>query len=114
MRKPFDMELFLSGVLTGSKSVEQRHIRQAKIMQAAVRQRWHRENPWTWQYKHFFWFLTQHLKMRAKDTRYYYYLTVLLIRKRLGAKRQMRINIESSDPRLGRAPRTGKSMTNHQ
>jgi len=114
MSKPFDMELFLSGVLTGSKSVQQRHIRQAKIMQAAVRQCWHRETPWTWQYKHFFWFLTQHLKMRAKDTRYYYYLTVLLIRKRLGAKSQMRININNNGPRLGRAPRTGKSLANHQ
>lgn len=33
MTKPFDMALFLSGVLTGSKVTQQRHLRQVRIMQ---------------------------------------------------------------------------------
>jgi hypothetical protein len=60
--RPFDMALFLSGVLTGSKVTQQRHLRQARIMQAAIQQRWQRDNPCTWQLKHVRWFLTQHLK----------------------------------------------------
>jgi hypothetical protein len=60
--RSFDMALFLSGVLTGSKATQQRHLRQARIMQAAIQQRWQRDNPWTWQLKHVRWFLTQHLK----------------------------------------------------
>jgi len=32
MSKPFDMELFLAGVLTGSHATRQRHLRQAKII----------------------------------------------------------------------------------
>jgi hypothetical protein len=48
---PFDVALFLSGVLTGSKATQQRHLWQARIMQAAIQQRWRRDNPWTWQLK---------------------------------------------------------------
>lgn len=40
MRKPFDMELFLAGVLTGSHASRQRHVRQAKIIQAEIAERW--------------------------------------------------------------------------
>ena len=83
MTKPFDMELFLSGVLTGSKTTQQRHLRQARIMQAAINQRWQRDNPWTRQSKHLIWFLTQHLRSHSVTSRYYYQLTVLLVRKRL-------------------------------
>jgi hypothetical protein len=82
--KPFDMTLFLSGVLTGSKVTQQRHLRQARIMQAAIQQRWQRENPWTWQLKHVRWFLTQHLKDHSNATKYYYRLTVMLIWNRMG------------------------------
>lgn len=46
MSKPFDMTLFLSGTLAGSRTTQQRHLRQARIMQAAIQQRWHRNNPW--------------------------------------------------------------------
>lgn len=84
MTKIFDMELFLSGVLTGSKATQQRHLRQARIMQAAIQQRWQRDNPWTWQLKHVRWFLTQYLKDHSGPTKYYYQLTALLIWKRLG------------------------------
>lgn len=83
MTKPFDMALFLSGVLTGSKATQQRHLRQARIMQAAIRHRWQRDNPWTWQYKHIRWFLTHYLKSRTQSTRYYYRLTILLILQRV-------------------------------
>lgn len=31
MSKPFDMELFLAGVLSGSRATQQRHLRQARI-----------------------------------------------------------------------------------
>lgn len=69
MSRPFDMALFLRSVLTGSSSTQQRHLRQARIMQAAIQRRWQLDNPWTWQLKH---------------VRYYYRLTTLLIWKRLG------------------------------
>lgn len=36
MSKPFDMELFLGGFLTGSYATRQRHLRQAKLIQAGV------------------------------------------------------------------------------
>lgn len=83
MSKPFDMELFLSGVLKGSKSTRQRHLRQARIIQEAIQRRWHRDNPWTWQSKHVYWFLNQHLRNHSLATKYYYHLTALLIWKRL-------------------------------
>ena len=84
MTKPFDMALFLSGVLTGSKVTQQR----PRLMQAAIQQRWQRDNPWTWQHKHVRWFFTQHLKDHSDASRYYYRLTALLIWKRLGHDRE--------------------------
>jgi hypothetical protein len=89
MTKPFDMALFLSGALTGSTATQQRHLRQARIMQAAIQQRWQRDNPWRWQLKHMRWFFTQHLKNRSDATRYHYRLTALLIENRLGAERDV-------------------------
>lgn len=83
MNKPFDMTLFLSRVLTGSKTTQQQHIRQARIMQAAIQQRWQRDNPWAWQLKHVRWFLIQHLKDHSSAARYYYQLTSQLIWKPL-------------------------------
>lgn len=91
MTKPFDMALFLNGVLTGSRSTQQRHLRQARIMQAAIQQRWQRDNPWTWQPKHVRWFLTQHLRDHSDATQYYYRLTALLVMKRLRKGRELLI-----------------------
>ncbi|QQZ36976.1 hypothetical protein [Pseudomonas sp. SK2] len=85
MTRPFDMALFLSGVLTGSKVTQQRHLRQARIMRAAIQQRWQRDNPWTWRHKHWRWFLTHYLRDHAQSSRYYYLLTALLIAQRLKA-----------------------------
>ncbi|MFK9004746.1 hypothetical protein [Pseudomonas pergaminensis] len=84
MSKPFDMELFLGGVLTGSHATRQRHLRQAKAIQTAIADRWQRDSPWTWQRKHLAWFLNQHMSQCAKSTRYYYVLTVHLLTTRLG------------------------------
>ena len=81
---PFDMALFLSGVLTGSKVTQQRHLRQARAMQAAIGKRWQRDNPWTWKQKHFQWFMAIHLANHSEATRYYYRLTIQLIAKRRG------------------------------
>lgn len=89
MTKPFDMALFLSGVLTGSKVTQQRHLRQARVMQAAIQERWQRDNPWTWQLKHMRWFLTQYLKDHSDATRYYYLPTASLVWKRLGRDRDL-------------------------
>jgi len=89
--KPFDMAMFLSGVLAGSKVTQHRHVRQARIMQAAIQQRWQRTNPWTWQLKHIRWFLDHHLKDHSNASRYYYGLTALLIWKRLGSNRKLLI-----------------------
>jgi hypothetical protein len=68
MSTAFDMELFLSGVLTGSYTTRQRHLRQAKTIQAAVVERWQRDNPWTWQRKHLAWFLNRHLNHHTEST----------------------------------------------
>lgn len=84
MTKPFDIALFISGVLTGSKSTQQRHLRQARIMQAAIQRRWQRDNPWTWQLKHVRWFLRHYLKDHSIASRYYYRLTADLILMRMG------------------------------
>lgn len=77
------MELFLAGVLTGSHSTRQRHVRQAKIIQAEIAKRWQRETPWAWQRKHMIWFLKERLARRSKATRYYYLLTLRLLARRL-------------------------------
>lgn len=86
MNKPFDMELFLAGVLTGSHATRQRHVRQAKIIQAEIIERWQRETPWSWQRKHLLWFLEHRLGRRSEATRYYYLLTLRLIVHRLEKK----------------------------
>ena len=84
MSTAFDMELFLAGVLTGAHVTRERHIRQAKTIQAAISERWNRDNPWTWQRKHLVWFLSQHMNSNSKSTCYYYLLTTSLITLRLG------------------------------
>jgi hypothetical protein len=83
MSKPFDMDLFLAGALTGSRATRQRHLRQAKIIQAEIAERWQRATPWTWQRKHMAWFLEHRLGRRSEATRYYYLLTVRLLACRL-------------------------------
>ncbi|WP_080750731.1 hypothetical protein [Pseudomonas sp. H26/SER47-MNA-CIBAN-0231] len=84
MSKPFDMELFLVGALSGSHATRLRHIRQARVIQRAIAERWQKDNPWTWQHKHLVWFLNHHLNRHAESTRYYFVLTVRLLTKRLG------------------------------
>jgi hypothetical protein len=84
MSKSFDMELFPAGALTGSHTTRQRHLRQAKAIQAAIVNRWHRDNPWTWHLKHLVWFLNHHVNQHAGSTRYYYLLTIQLLAHRLG------------------------------
>ena len=83
MSKQFDMELFLAWVLTGSHATRQRHVRQAKIIQAEIAERWQRETPWGWQKKHVDWFLEHCLSRRSEATRYYYVLTIRLLTRRL-------------------------------
>lgn len=90
MSKPFDMELFLASVLTGSHATRERHLRQAKAIQAAISNRWHRDNPWTWQQKHLDWFLNHHLNQHAESTRYYYLLTIHLLTLRIGKSWQFK------------------------
>jgi hypothetical protein len=51
MANPFDMEVFLNGVLSGSHTTRRRHLRQAVTIQTAISNRWKRNNPWTWQQK---------------------------------------------------------------
>lgn len=83
MSKSFDMELFLAGVLIGAHATRQLHVRQTKIIQVAIAERWHRENPWTWQKKHVVWFLENRLSEHSQATQYYYVLTVRLLARRL-------------------------------
>lgn len=83
MSKPFDIELFLAAVLKGSHVTRQRHLRQAKIIQAEIAERWQLETPWAWKRKHLAWFLDRRLARRSESTRYYYLLTVRLLARRL-------------------------------
>ncbi|MCX5507614.1 MULTISPECIES: hypothetical protein [Pseudomonas] len=83
MSKPFDMELFLAGVLNGSHATRQRHLRQAKLIQVEIAERWQRETPWAWQRKHLAWFLEHRLGRRSEATRYYYVLTMRVLTRRL-------------------------------
>jgi len=83
MSKPFDMELFLATVLTGSYATRQRHLRQAKLIQTEIFERWQLETPWAWQRKHLLWFLEHYLADRSEATRYYYLLTIQLLIRRL-------------------------------
>jgi len=83
MSKPFDMELFLAGVLTGSHATRQRHVRQAKTIQDEIAERWHLDTPWVWRRKHVAWFLYHRQGLRSEATRYYYSLTVRLLVRRL-------------------------------
>ena len=82
MSKQFDMELFLAGVLTGSQATQQRHVRQAKIIQAEIAERWQLEAPWTWKRKHVAWFLEHRMSPRSAATRYHYLLSVRLLARR--------------------------------
>nr|WP_312024308.1 hypothetical protein [Pseudomonas aeruginosa] len=66
MSKPFDMELFLAAVLTGSYATRQRHLRQAKLIQAEISERWQLETPWSWKKKHIAWFIDHRLARRCK------------------------------------------------
>lgn len=84
MSKPFDMELFLSGVVKGSQCTRNRHLRQARIIQARIDERWKRSSPWNWKSKDLHWFLNCYLAECAPVTRYRYLLTARLICRRLG------------------------------
>jgi len=83
MNKPFDMELFLAGVLTGSHATRQPHLRQAKFIQAEIAERWQLETPWNWQKKHMTWFLEHYINRHSDETHYYYLLTIRLLVRRL-------------------------------
>lgn len=83
MRKPFNIELFLAGVLTGSYATKQRHLWQAKLIQAKISERWQLESPWAWQKKHVNWIFEHRLAGRCAATRYYYLLTARLLARRL-------------------------------
>nr|WP_122544575.1 hypothetical protein [Pseudomonas viridiflava] len=84
MTRLFDMELFLSGVVTGSHETRQRHLRQARVIQAIIYQKWGKNNPWSWRLKHLTWFLEYYLVTKSAHTRYRYQLTAILISSRLG------------------------------
>lgn len=84
MSKPFDIELFLASVLSGPHATLQRHLRQAKVIQDDITERWQRATPWGWQRKHVAWFLGQRMRERKGATRYCYVLTVQLLARRLG------------------------------
>lgn len=48
MNAPYNMEIFLAGILKGSQATRKRQISQAKIIQIAISTRWHKNNPRTW------------------------------------------------------------------
>lgn len=75
MSTAFDMELFLAAVLTGLYATRQRHLRQAKLIQAEISERW--------KLKHLAWLLEYRLAAPCEASRYYYPLTVRLLARRL-------------------------------
>lgn len=83
MSKAFDMELFLAGILTGSLATRKRHIRQAKVIQTAIADRWKIRNPWKWKQKHLVWFVRHRIGTRSDATKYYCWLTIQLIALKL-------------------------------
>ncbi|AYG43576.1 hypothetical protein DV532_04385 [Pseudomonas sp. Leaf58] len=83
MAKSFDMSVFLAGVLRGAQVTRNRHIRQAIAIQAAIYDRWGKENPWNWKRKHIVWIWAHHLTRHSASTRYYYLLTIRLIEQRM-------------------------------
>lgn len=83
MSTVFNMELFLAPVLTGSHITRQRHLRQAKIIQSEIANRWQREKPWAWQRKHVAWVVEHRISQRNEATRYYYMLTIRLLAQSL-------------------------------
>lgn len=83
MTMAFDMEVFLAGILTGSSATQQRHLRQAKLIHAAIAERWQCKTPWAWKRKYLVWFFQHPLNQRSEATRYYYLLTVRFITIRL-------------------------------
>lgn len=93
MTKEFDMGVFLAGVLTGSRSTQKRHFRQAKLIQAVIADRWHRKTPWEWQEKHLLWFFEYYLAEHSSATKYYYYLTAQALCRRL--ENSWRIHIKN-------------------
>lgn len=52
--------------------------------QVAISNRWHQDNPWTWQQKHLAWFLNHDVNQHAESMCYYYLLTMHLLTFRLG------------------------------
>lgn len=84
MKPSVDMTLFLTAVLKGAHATRQRHLNQARLIQAAIQQRWQRDNPRHWQLKHLQWFMRKHLADHSPHSCYYYELTVKLIVRRLG------------------------------
>ncbi|EIK94552.1 hypothetical protein PMM47T1_21713 [Pseudomonas sp. M47T1] len=112
MSTSFDIELFLAGVLTGSRTTRQRHLRQAKAIQTAIYNRWHRDNPWAWQQKHLAWYLNHYMDQHAERTRYYYMLTIRLLTLRLGKGWQFnqKINDGFFENRPIKAEKLGQSV----
>jgi hypothetical protein len=77
-----DMRVFLGGVLTGAHASRQRHLHQARIIQATIHAHWGLDNPWTWRVKYLRWFLQRYTVSLSAASRYRYWLTVRLIARR--------------------------------
>ena len=91
MKPSVDMALFLTAVLKGAHATRQRHLNQARLIQAAIQQRWQLDNPWRWQLKHLQWLMREHLAEHSPHSRYYYGLTMRLIVRRLGKEGDWRL-----------------------
>jgi len=96
MREPFDMELFLAGIMSGANATKKRHVHQAAIIQQEINKHWKECNPWRWKKKHLTWFINEKLKNHSNYTRYHYGLTMKLIIKRL--ERNWRFKLKTISP----------------
>jgi len=66
--------------------MQQRHLRQVLFIQVEIAKRLQRESPWAWKRKHLAWFFEHHLDRHPETTRYYYFLIVRLLARRLQKK----------------------------
>ncbi|SFT82198.1 hypothetical protein SAMN05216264_104314 [Pseudomonas marincola] len=90
------MKEFLDGVLSGSPETKKRHIMQATNIQEAINERWKRDHPTRWKWKHVHWFLDIHLKNSSQETRYRYWLTLRIIFLRTGKARDWEPRLQGS------------------
>lgn len=80
---PFDMKLFLTGVLTGLQATRNAICDRLRLSMLQSQHAGSEKRPGLGKESSFAWFLDHHLDRRSEATRYYYKLTIRLLARRL-------------------------------